>query len=60
MQDLPDGPWKVIAVDFKGPIRENHKYILVCMDEFSTYPKVETVPSTSETFIIPKFRLSRF
>ena len=48
MQNLPDGPWEVVAVDFKGPIGENHKYILVCMDEFSRYPEIEIVPSTSE------------
>ena len=54
MQDLPDGSWEVIAVDFKGPIGENHKYILVCMDEFSRYPEIEIVPSTSEKCVIPK------
>ena len=54
MQDLANGPWEVIAVDFKGPIGENHKYILVCMDEFSRYPEIEIVPSTSENCVIPK------
>ena len=54
MQDLPDGPWEVITVDFKGSIGENHKYILVCIDEFSRYPEIEIVPSTSEKCVIPK------
>ena len=44
-----------MAVDFKGPIGENHKYILVCMDEFSRYPEIEIIPSTNEKYLIPKF-----
>ena len=44
----------MIAVDFKGSIGENHKYILVYIDEFSRYPEIEIVPSTSEKCVIPK------
>ena len=32
MQELPDGSWEVIAIDFKGPIGENHKYIFAWMN----------------------------
>ena len=40
MQDLSDSPWEEVAIDFKGLIGKDHRYILVCLDEFSRYPGI--------------------
>jgi len=31
-------PWERIAVDFKGPVKGKHPYLLVVIDEFSRFP----------------------
>ena len=53
MTPLPDGPWKQIAVDFAGPF-PGGEYILVVIDEYSRFPEVEILYSTSANATIPK------
>ena len=50
---IPNAPWMSCAADFYGPLRSGH-YILVVVDDFSRYPEVETVTSTSAAATIPK------
>ena len=43
---LPPYPWHTINIDFLGPL-PNSKYLLVAIDQYSHYPVVEIVSSTS-------------
>ena len=52
MSDLPSGPWQNLSMDFCGPLPSG-EYLLVIIDEFSRYPVVEIVRSTSADCIIP-------
>lgn len=52
MSELPSGPWLNISADFCGPL-ENGDYLLVLIDEYSRYPIVEIVRSTSANTVIP-------
>ena len=52
MSDLPRGPWLNLSVDFCGPLPSG-EYLLVIVDEFSRYPCVEIVRSTSAECVIP-------
>ncbi|XP_064483033.1 uncharacterized protein K02A2.6-like [Ornithodoros turicata] len=58
---LPDGPWENLAMDFAGPF-PNGKYLLVLVDEYSRFPVVEVVPSTtaSSTIAVLRRTLSQF
>jgi hypothetical protein len=51
---LPPGPWQEISVDFWGPTPDN-KYVLVFMDEYSRFPILEIISSTSAETVIPVF-----
>ena len=52
MSELPNEPWEEISIDFKElPTGE---YLLVVIDDYSRYPVIEVVRSTSTTCIIPK------
>ena len=53
MTPLPSAPWKEVAVDFTGPYASG-EYLLVVVDEYSRYPEVEIVTSTSSKATIPK------
>ena len=53
MSKLPDGPWKEIGIDFFGPIKNSH-YYLVIYDEYSRFPIVNKIISTSAKAVIPK------
>ena len=46
MTELPQRPWDTIEVDFCGPFPNNH-YAFVMTDQYSRYPEVEFVRSTS-------------
>ena len=46
MTSLPDKPWDTIEIDFCGPF-SNREYPLVITDQYSRYPKVEFISSTS-------------
>ena len=51
MSELPPAPWVEVSADF-GQVEEG-LYILVIQDEYSRYPVVETVRSTSTKSTIP-------
>ena len=52
MTSLPSGPWREVAVDFAGPFPSGD-YIMVVTDEFSRFPEVEILTSTSAKVVIP-------
>ena len=52
MSLLPLGPWQELSVDFCGPFPSGD-YLLVVTDDFSRYPEVETLRSTSAKAVIP-------
>ena len=56
MTELPDRPWDVVEADFCGPL-PNHKYALVLTDQYSRYPEVEMVTSTSITPVTKKLKI---
>ena len=51
MSTLPTGPWKEISADF-GQIH-NGKYLFVITDDYSRFPIVEIISSTSANAVIP-------
>lgn len=53
MTPLPDGPWENISVDFCGPLPAGF-YLLVMICEFSRFPEVVVVNSTSAETVIPQ------
>lgn len=53
MSELPSSPWEKVSVDFCGPFPSGD-YLLVVIDEYSRYPEVEIVQSTSAKATIPK------
>ena len=53
MTELPNGPWKEVSVDFLGPLPSG-EYLFVAIDEYSRYPEVEIVSTTSAKATIPK------
>ena len=53
MTELPDGPWQNVASDLHGPTPSGD-YVLVVIDEYSRFPEVEFVKSTSPRSVIPK------
>ena len=53
MTTLPSAPWKEVAVDFAGPFPSGD-YIMVVVDEFSRFPEVELLISTSAKAVVSK------
>ena len=53
MTALPSGPWKMLAMDFLGPFPSGDN-LLVVIDEYSRFPEVEIVKSTSAKSVIPR------
>ena len=53
MTELPQGPWEEVSADFCGPLPATDKYLLVIVDDYSRYPVVEMVTSTSATAVVP-------
>ena len=51
MSKLPEQPWQEVSVDFCEIVNE---YLIVVIDEYSRYPIVEIVSSTSANAIILK------
>lgn len=49
---LPDYPFQSIDVDFTGPL-PNRKYVFIAVDEYSRYPVIEIVNSTSFSQLKP-------
>ena len=52
MSPLPAAPWKEISVDFAN--LPDQEYMLLITDDYSRYPVVEIVKSTSAATVIPK------
>ncbi|CAL9697210.1 unnamed protein product [Knipowitschia caucasica] len=52
MSPLPEAPWHNVSADFYGPLPTG-EYLLVITDDYSRYPIVETVRSTSAGTVIP-------
>lgn len=52
MSVLPDRQWQTLSADFGGPYPSGH-YCLVVIDEYSRFPVVEIVSSTSAKSVIP-------
>ena len=52
MSPLPAAPWKEISVDFAN--LPNQEYLLLITDDYSRYPVVDIVKSTSAATVIPK------
>ena len=53
MSPLPDGPWQEISIDFCGPFPTG-EYLLVAVDDYSRFPEVEIMHSTSTQTVIPR------
>ena len=54
MSELPAGPGVNVCTDFWGPTPDE-KYVFVITDEYSRYPVVDIVTSTSAAAVIPVF-----
>ena len=52
MSTLPPGPWQELSIDFCGPFPSGD-YLLVVVDDYSRYPEVEILKSTSAKAVIP-------
>ena len=52
LQMSPAAPWKELSVDFAN--LPNQEYLLLITDDYSRYPVVEIVKSTSASTVIPK------
>ena len=53
MTELPMEPWKEMSIDLCGPFKTG-EYILVVVDDYSRYPEVEILHSSSARATIPK------
>ena len=53
VSSLPDAPWQELSVDFIGPFPTGESLIVVT-DDFSRFPELEFVHSTSSNTVIPK------
>ena len=51
MSKLPSGPWQEVSIDF---CHVGNEYALVIIDDYSRYPVVEIVSTTSSAAVIPK------
>ncbi|KAJ8038504.1 hypothetical protein HOLleu_15949 [Holothuria leucospilota] len=53
MSPLPESPWSELSADFKE-LGQNKGYLLVVVDDYSRYPVIEFVTSTSSKAVLPK------
>ncbi|GFR62359.1 transposon Tf2-12 polyprotein [Elysia marginata] len=53
MIPLPEHAWEEISVDFAGPFPTG-EYSVIMMDDYSRFPEVEILYSTSAKAVIPK------
>ena len=51
MTPLPHGPWEQVSIDF---CEVSGHYVLVVIDDYSRFPEIEIVHSTSAKAVIPK------
>lgn len=52
MTELPAAPWHSVSADFYGPLPSG-EYLLVIVDDYSRFPMVEFIRSTSANTVIP-------
>ena len=52
MTELPKSPWEQVSIDFKE--LPTGDYLLVVVDDYSRYPEIDIVSSTSAKSVIPK------
>ena len=50
---LPKSPWTEVSMDFCGPLTSN-EYLMVIIDDYSRFPEVEVISSTSAKSVIPQ------
>jgi hypothetical protein len=50
--ETPDGPWRLVSIDFYGKLK-CWKYLMVLVCEYSRYPLVKVISSTSCAVVIP-------
>ena len=53
VSELPSGPWEQLSMDFWGPTPSG-EYLFVLIDNYSLFPEIEIVSSTSAKATIPK------
>ncbi|GFO01889.1 transposon ty3-g Gag-Pol polyprotein, partial [Plakobranchus ocellatus] len=53
MSPLPKRPWDELSVDFAGPFPTG-EHLLIVIDDYSRFPEVEIVNSTSARSVTPK------
>ena len=53
MTETPNSPWEKVSIDFCGPLPSGD-YLLVVIDDYSQFPEVEILKSTSSRAVIPK------
>ncbi|GFR80235.1 transposon Ty3-G Gag-Pol polyprotein [Elysia marginata] len=53
MTPLPEHAWEELSVDFAGPFPTG-EYLLIMIDDYSRFPEVEILYSTSAKAVIPK------
>lgn len=51
MTPLPNGPWRQVSIDF---CKVAGHYVLAVIDDYSRFPEIEIVHSTSAKAVIPK------
>ena len=51
MTPLPNGPWEQVSIDF---CEVAGHYVLVVIDDYTRFPEIEIVHSTSAKAVIPK------
>ena len=54
MSQLPKSVWTELYADFAGPMPDG-SYLLIVVDEYSRFPIVEVIRSTSANTVIPAF-----
>ena len=54
MTQMPEHPWERVSTDFYGPIQPTKEYLMVLLDDYSRFPLVESIFSTSGTVVIRK------
>ena len=50
---LPAAPWTELSMDFCGPL-PNGMYLMVLIDDYSKFPEVEIINTTTAKAVIPK------
>ena len=54
MTELPERPWQKVSLDSSGPYASGEYCPQVVVDNYSRYPEVELVSTTSAAAVIPR------